>query len=335
MTAMSLLTQIIERHWQKPIFGLTLVLRPLSWLFGLGVKMRRAGYRLAYFKSECLPVSVVVVGNIHVGGSGKTPFVAALVKGLQNQGIKVGIVSRGYGRESRDIRLITPHDTAYDVGDEPLLLWQKTAIPVAVGADRVAAAKLLLDRHPETQVSVSDDGLQHYRMYRDMEIVLFSDQQTTPHLLPDGNLREPLERLNSVDILLTNNNNLSFRLPESVAVFHLKTHYQPFYLLNNPHKTVTADFFADKKVLAIAGIARPERFFNALKNMGISCETQALPDHAAIAVSDIPTSQTVIITEKDAVKLNQENLPQVYVLPIETEINPELIDKVMTKCRLK
>ncbi|MBO7380695.1 MAG: tetraacyldisaccharide 4'-kinase, partial [Neisseriaceae bacterium] len=88
---MSLLTQIIERHWQKPIFGLTLVLRPLSWLFGAVVKMRRSGYRLAYFKSECLPVSVVVVGNIHVGGSGKTPFVAALVKGLQNQDIKVGI----------------------------------------------------------------------------------------------------------------------------------------------------------------------------------------------------------------------------------------------------
>ena len=335
MNAMSILTQIIERHWQKPNLGLTLVLRPLSWLFGAVVKMRRSGYRLGYLKSVCLPVSVVVVGNISVGGSGKTPFVAALVKGLKNQGIKVGIVSRGYGRESREIRLITPHDTAYDVGDEPLLLWQKTAVPVAVGADRVAAAKLLLDRHPETQVIVSDDGLQHYRLYRDMEIVLFSNHHATHNLLPDGNLREPLDRLNSVDILLINNDNLSFRLPESVAVFCLKTHYQPFYLLNNPQKTVTADFFADKKVTAIAGIARPERFFNALKNMGISCETRALPDHAAITYADIPTTQTVIMTEKDAVKLSQENLPQVYVLPIETEINSELIDKVMRKCRLK
>lgn len=332
---MSKLTHIIERHWQAPVLGLTLFLRSLSWVFGGVVGIRRFLYRSGCLKSVRLPVPIVVVGNIHIGGSGKTPFVAALVKELKNQGIKVGIVSRGYGRESRDIRLITPHDTAYDVGDEPLLLWQKTASPVAVGADRVAAAKLLLDRHPETQVIVSDDGLQHYRLYRDMEIVLLSSHHATHNLLPDGNLREPLERLNSVDILLTNNNNLSFRLPERVAVFQLKTHYQAFYLLNNPHKTVTADFFADKKVLAIAGIARPERFFNALKNMGISCETRALPDHAAIAVSDIPTSQTVIMTEKDAVKLNQENLPQVYVLPIETEINPELIDKVIKKCRLK
>ena len=332
---MQTLTQMIERHWQQPNLGLSLLLRPLSWLFGGMVATRRLLYRVGVLKSEKLPVPLIVVGNIQVGGSGKTPFVAALVKELKNQGVNVGIVSRGYGRKTSDIRLISPDDTADTVGDEPLLLWQKTGVAVCVGADRVAAAKLLLQRQPETQVIVSDDGLQHYRLYRDMEIVLFSNHHATHNLLPDGNLREPLDRLNSVDILLINNDNLSFRLPESVAVFCLKTHYQPFYLLNNPQKTVTADFFADKKVTAIAGIARPERFFNALKNMGISCETRALPDHAAITYADIPTTQTVIMTEKDAVKLSQENLPQVYVLPIETEINSELIDKVMRKCRLK
>ena len=332
---MQTLTQMIERHWQQPNLGLSLLLRPLSWLFGGMVATRRLLYRVGVLKSEKLPVPLIVVGNIQVGGSGKTPFVATLVKELKNQGVNVGIVSRGYGRKTSDIRLISPDDTADTVGDEPLLLWQKTGVAVCVGADRVAAAKMLLQRQPETQVVVSDDGLQHYRLHRDMEMVLFSSSQTTPKMLPDGNLREPVRRLNSVDILLINNNNLSFRLPESVAVFYPQTHYQPFYALNNPQQTVTADFFADKKVLAIAGIARPERFFNALKNMGISCQTQALPDHATISPDKIPHDCYVIMTEKDAVKLNKENLPQVYVLPIETEIEPELIERVLKKCRLK
>ena len=174
-----MLHTLLERHWQSPRPVLRLLLRPLSIMFRAIATRRRARYLAGSLKSEKLPVPVVIVGNIHAGGTGKTPITAALVVALQTRGIAVGIISRGYGRSLKTPHVLTAHSTAAEAGDEPLLLHRRTHAPTAVARYRIAAARALLAAHPSLQIIIADDGLQHYALARDLEICVFPAAETT------------------------------------------------------------------------------------------------------------------------------------------------------------
>ena len=225
-----MLHAILERHWQSPNPILRLLLRPLAILFGKIARRRRARYRIGSLKSEKLPVPVVIVGNIHAGGTGKTPITAALVAALQTRGIAVGIISRGYGRSLKTPHVLTANSSAAEAGDEPLLLHRRTHAPTAVASRRVEAARALLAVHPEVQLIIADDGLQHYALARDLEICVFPAADAARRdldVLPNGGLREPIARLRDVDAIVFSQAappvataaQQHFRLPPHIALF--------------------------------------------------------------------------------------------------------------------
>ncbi|MBR6026379.1 MAG: tetraacyldisaccharide 4'-kinase [Neisseriaceae bacterium] len=331
---------LLESHWQKPIWWLTLVLYPLSRLFELMVGIRRFMYSKSWLKSHTLSVPVVIIGNIHVGGSGKTPITAAIVNKLTQCNIKVGIISRGYGRQDKTTRIVNPNDDASINGDEPLLLSHKTGVPIAVGKSRISAGELLLQHFPQTQLIIADDGLQHYSMQRDIEIIVFPADSCQSHLdvLPNGPLRENINRISEADILIISNaaenTTIPAVLPKNGKIFNSTLNYKQFYALNNQDKKVDAQFFHQCKTMALAGIGKPQNFFTALEKMGINLiEKRILPDHANIDIQSLPENVKIIITEKDAVKLNKYQLPNVWVLPIEATLPESLYKEI--KCLLK
>ena len=328
--------QIIERHWQRPNPFLSLLLKPLSMLFAKIAAKRRDDFVSGRLKSEKLPVPVVVVGNIHAGGTGKTPIVAALVSGLQEKGIKVGIISRGYGRKSKAVHVLNAASRAEDAGDEPLLLFRKTGAPTAVGSSRAEAGRALLAAHPDIRLIVADDGLQHYALQRDVEIAVFpaaDTGRTDLDLLPNGSLREPLSRLDSVDAVVVSGGKADASFSPSENMFHSRIETGQIYRLNQPSEILDTGRLKNQTVSAVAGIAKPERFFDSLRNMGITLnQTVALPDHADIAAADLPNADAVIITEKDAVKFSDGlNMNHVWVLPVCAIIEPDLAEFVLER----
>ena len=226
--------------------------------------------------------------------------------------------------------------SAADAGDEPLLLFRQTGAPTAVGSSRVEAGRALLAAHPELELIVADDGLQHYALQRDMEIAVFSAAdtgRTNLDLLPNGSLREPLSRLASVDAVVVSGGKAdkAFRPSENMFASHIET--GQIYRLNRPSEKLDLAGLENQTVSAVAGIAKPERFFDSLRNMGITLnQTVALPDHADITTADLPNADVVIITEKDAVKFSDGlNLNHVWVLPVCAIIEPDLAAFVSAK----
>ncbi|AJE18859.1 tetraacyldisaccharide 4'-kinase [Neisseria elongata subsp. glycolytica ATCC 29315] len=328
--------QIIERHWQHPNLFLSFLLKPLSMLFAKIAAKRRDDFVSGRLKSEKLPVPVVVVGNIHAGGTGKTPIVAALVSGLQEKGVKVGIISRGYGRKSKAVHVLNAESRVEDAGDEPLLLFRKTGAPTAVGSSRAEAGRALLAAHPDIGLIVADDGLQHYALRRDVEIAVFpavDTGRTDLDLLPNGSLREPLSRLDSVDAVVVSGGKADASFAPSKSMFHSRIETGQIYRLNQPSEILDTGRLKNQTVAAVAGIAKPERFFDSLRNMGITLnQTVALPDHADIAAADLPNADAVIITEKDAVKFSDDlNMNHVWVLPVCAIIEPDLAEFVLER----
>ena len=327
---------VIERHWQKPYPVLSFLLKPLSGLFAKIAAKRRADFLSGKRQSEKLSVPVVVVGNIHAGGTGKTPIVAALVSGLQEKGVKVGIISRGYGRKSKAVHVLNAESRAEDAGDEPLLLFRKTGAPTAVGSSRAEAGRALLAAHPDIGLIVADDGLQHYALQRDVEISVFpaaDTGRTDLDLLPNGSLREPLSRLDSVDAVVVSGGQADASFAPSKNLFHSRIETGWIYRLNQPSEILDTGRLKNQTVAAVAGIAKPERFFDLLRNMGITLnQTVSLPDHADIAAADLPNAAAVIITEKDAVKFSDDlNMNHVWVLPVCAIIEPDLAEFVLER----
>lgn len=330
---------LIERHWQKPYLVLSFLLKPLSGLFAKIAAKRRADFLSGKRQSEKLPVPVVVVGNIHAGGTGKTPIVAALVSGLQEKGVKVGIISRGYGRKSKAVHVLNAESRAEDAGDEPLLLFRKTGAPTAVGSSRAEAGRALLAAHPDIGLIVADDGLQHYALRRDVEIAVFpaaDTGRTDLGLLPNGSLREPLSRLESVDAVVVGGRADTSFMP-SENMFHSRIETGQIYRLNRPSEKLDISTLSGKRVAAVAGIARPQRFFDTLTHMGIRLDqTVALPDHADISNRDLPPADVVLVTEKDAVKFSDGICTDnVWVLPVCAIIEPDLAAFVLARLKKK
>lgn len=343
---MDWLAGLIQRHWQHPQMALSIALWPLARIFQTIAWLRRLFYRTGILSSTKLPCPVVVIGNIHVGGVGKTPLVAALVKALQARQIKVGIISRGYGRSSKKTVIVENGTVVSEAGDEPLMLFQQTQAPIAVANTREAAGQALLAAYPDIQLLISDDGLQHYALKRDMEIVVFpsADIGKKMDVLPNGPLREPLRRLQYVNgIIFSQGKQQSIQQAKQAGLIinnqwkgYSSINYGAFYSLNEPHRTAQAQEFSGKHCAAIAAIGRPQRFFLALQNLGIELvQTVALNDHASIESADWPEADVVFITEKDAVKLTTSMPNNIWVLPLSAQICPDLAQFIQTELQLQ
>ena len=285
----------IDHYWysQNPVAWLML---PLSWLFCAIAVLRRGLYRSGILASFYVPVPVVIVGNISVGGTGKTPLLIALCEHLVRQGYRPGVVSRGYGSAVKDEYSLSLDDDAGVCGDEPLLIRQRTNSPVVIGSNRVEAARKLLAEN-DCDVILSDDGLQHYRLDRDIEIAVVDVQRQFGNgfCLPAGPLREPVSRLKHTDLVVYHGGageryHFSLRFGDAVN------------LCTNERRSL--DSFADKRVHALAGIGHPARFFSQLRSHGLDVVEHAFGDHHQYAASelDFPDRAPVLMTEKDAVK---------------------------------
>jgi tetraacyldisaccharide 4'-kinase len=290
-----------DRHAQ----WLSFLLLPLSWLFGALVACRRAAYRAGLLSRVRVGRPVVVIGNVTVGGTGKTPFTIWLATQLQAKGARVGIVLRGYGGSSSQWPRDVSSDSAPDeVGDEAVLLASRTGAIVVAGPDRVAAAQRAIERGAE--IVLSDDGLQHYRLARDREIVVIDGRRSVGNrrLLPAGPLREPVSRLAQADLRVVSWRDGSARpltpVPATIQVWARLA--QATALLGGETRSMEA--FKGSRVHAVAAIGHPQQFFAALQQLGIEVEPHALPDHARLTTADIsfPDALPVLMTEKDAVK---------------------------------
>jgi tetraacyldisaccharide 4'-kinase len=304
------LKQALLRCWYgrcPPLFWpiYLLLLIPLSLLFGLLVRLRHACYRFGLFQVARLPVPVpvIVVGNLNVGCSGKTPLTIALVDGLRQAGFAPAIVSRGYGGNARTAMPVQPDSDPAVVGDEPVLMARRTACPVWIGRSRAEAAQRLLALHPEVDVLIADDGLQHLALARDVELVVVDALRGfgNGRLLPAGPLREPLSRLKQVDAVVINGGPMLSALSAHGPQFTMRIAGTRFVNLADPDWCVTAAYFAGQTPHAIAGIGHPERFFNQLASLGINATPHAFADHHAYVETDLPAGN-VLMTEKDAVK---------------------------------
>jgi tetraacyldisaccharide 4'-kinase len=303
-------------------------LRGLSRLYGWMAQRRSVSARS---QRQQLPVPVVVVGNISVGGTGKTPVVIALVEALRAAGRVPGIISRGYGGSERGPAVLPVDADPRRFGDEPVLIALRTGAPVAVGRDRPEAGRCLLARHPEVDVLVSDDGLQHHRLARDIEIVVVDGQRRFGNglLLPAGPLREPLTRLRDVDVVLVNgggeDGEWGFVLQADQAVS----------LVDGAARALTA--FAGQRVHAVAGIGNPERFFATLRSAGIEPIGHAFADHHHYRPDELDFGDDlpVLMTEKDAVKCRAFARSNWFAVPVTTVLPTAVIELVVHGLRGK
>lgn len=296
----------------------TLLLLPLNWLFIFVSMIRR--YCLLRWQQKTLATPLIVVGNISVGGTGKTPLLIALVKGLQAQGYNPGVVSRGYGgRAEHYPYLLGADSTAAQAGDEPMSIYQQTGCAVCVGADRLAAARLLEDLGCD--LLLSDDGLQHYRLGRDIEIAVVDGQRGIGNgwRLPVGPLREPVSRLASVDWVIVNSPNDNFTLPRFENMYFIPMQICAQSLVRVATGEVQALAYLDgQAVNLVAGIGNPQRFVNTLAECNIHGALHAFPDHHAYTANDLIFNNNlpVVMTEKDAVKCRGFAQPDWYYLAI-------------------
>ncbi len=306
-----------------------ILLLPVSWAFTGAVAIRRALYQRGFFKQETLPVPVIVVGNVMVGGVGKTPITMALVNHLKAKGLRVGVLSRGYGRKTSSTLAVSPKSNSLSVGDEPLLIARSCQVPVFVGSSRVDAGRALLSLHRDVQVLVCDDGLQHWPLARDLELCVFDERGVgNGHLLPAGPLREvwPRKALrhastgHDVPCLVLKTSGEAgpneFAVQRSLADYAIQA--------DGTQRSLAS--WWDTPVQALAGIAKPDKFFNMLREQGLNvAHTQALPDHADLQDLHIDTTQgDVLCTEKDAVKLWLQH-PQAWAVPLQTTLPQELL----------
>lgn len=312
------------------------LLCPFSLLFWLITTVRRALFRLNLLKSYRASIPVVIVGNLSVGGNGKTPAVIWLVQELTKCGLNVGVISRGYGSKAKNYPLlVTPTSDPIEAGDEPVLIATRTQAPVCISPNRQQAIECLL-QHTKCDVIISDDGLQHYKLQRDFELVIMDAKRGLGNgfLLPAGPLRELPSRLKNVDIIITNGSENQY----SDAVMTLK----PQYAVNLVTKA-QRPLNEFSQATAIAGIGNPPRFFTMLQQHGIQLmETQAFQDHQSFSpelFAKFDKNRPLLMTEKDAVKCMTFAEEYWWYVPVTTEIQGEkaqqFIQKIVQKCGQK
>jgi tetraacyldisaccharide 4'-kinase len=305
------------------------LLLPLSGLFWLISSLRRKKFADSPSASEALGVPVIIVGNITVGGSGKTPMVIYLIELLRRQGYRPGVISRGYGVKIDGVKLVDAQASAVEVGDEPAMIVARTQVPMAVGPDRLAAVSLL-QRHYDIDVIISDDGLQHYRLPRDIELVIIDGTRRfgNGHLLPAGPLREGLWRLNTIDWLINNGG----KAQDNEILMLLQP--KPLLKVKSSQSLLTS---LDKRqaVVAMAGIGNPERFFDSLSAQGYNLKhTLAFDDHQAFDAQTLIAlagDSPLIMTEKDAIKCRDFAQENWWYLPVDATLNSDFDEALLAR----
>jgi tetraacyldisaccharide 4'-kinase len=298
----------LERHWYRRT-PVSVALLPLAALYCLVIALRRLAYRLRILPSTRLRVPVIVVGNITVGGTGKTPLVVWLAQLLHANGYRPGIVTRGYGGQASTWpQHVRAHSDPLMVGDEPVLIARAAGCPVLADPDRVRAARLLLEQY-KCDVVISDDGMQHYRLVRDLEIAVIDGQRRFGNgwCLPAGPLREPVSRLQSVDARIVQGTPMAGEWGMTLAS-------QGVHGVGGSH-TSSIEGFRGKTVHAFAGIGNPTRFFDQLRALGLQVIEHPFPDHHVFQAADFPFGggHEVIMTEKDAVKCERLGIAAWYL----------------------
>ncbi|HCB13950.1 MAG TPA: tetraacyldisaccharide 4'-kinase [Gammaproteobacteria bacterium] len=304
------------------------LLWPLSLLFSTMVRLRRRLYQWGLLESEAISVPVIIVGNISVGGTGKTPLVTRLVEVLRKAGYKPGVVSRGYGGQSRQWPChVTADSDPHEVGDEPVLLAQRCGCPVVVGPDRVAAAWTLTATY-HCNVIISDDGLQHYRLQRDIEIAVIDGSRRLGNgaCLPAGPLREPPSRLRTVDFIIGNG-------VAHGGEYLMSLRGETVLNLLDSCITVSLPGFHKSMVHAVAGIGNPKRFFNYLRHARLRLIEHPFPDHHPFRLEDLRFQQDlpVLMTEKDAMKCRPFASDDWWYVPVSAQLDPEFEEQLLKR----
>lgn len=318
------------------------LLTPLSVLFIVGYQLRRALFALGLLHSTRIDAPVIVIGNLYVGGTGKTPLTLALVHALIERGWRPGIVSRGYGASASAPHLVQASDDPQHVGDEPLLMARQARVPVAIGARRAEAAQLLRRMSPTCDVIIADDGLQHRALARDMEIALLHHRGLgNGWMLPAGPLREPARRLDRVDAIVLNGDVPPIH--STTPSYRMRTRHPAAYSLHDSLRRVELSSLAGEqrasglRVVAAAGIGAPERFFAMLRAAGLVIDELPLADHFAYRTNPFSglDADRILITEKDAVKCASDAAlrhdRRLWVVPLIADVDPELIDAVVAR----
>ncbi|HRY14875.1 MAG TPA: tetraacyldisaccharide 4'-kinase [Candidatus Competibacteraceae bacterium] len=304
------------------------MLWPLSLLFSVMVRVRRWLYAWGILKSAAMAAPVIIVGNISVGGTGKTPLVAHLVEVLRKAGYKPGVVSRGYGGQSRQWpRHVTADSNPREVGDEPVLLAQRCHCPVVVGPDRVTAARTLIATY-QCNVVISDDGLQHYQLHRDIEIVVIDGARRLGNgaCLPAGPLREPPSRLRTVDFIIGNG-------AASDGEYLMSLRGETALNLRDPYITVALPGFRGSVVHGVAGIGNPKRFFNYLRHAHLRLIEHPFPDHHLFRPENLRFAEDfpVLMTEKDAIKCRSFASEDWWYVPVSAQLDPEFEERLLKR----
>jgi tetraacyldisaccharide 4'-kinase len=302
------------------------LLWPASLLFRIVVCARRLLYWARLLPSAHPGIPVIVVGNLTVGGSGKTPLALWIAQFLKQQGCSPAIVSRGYGGSARGPRAATLADDPAQVGDEPVVLSRRSGCPVWVGADRLVVVQALREQHPEVDVLVLDDGLQHYRLRRDVEIAVVDARGFgNGFLLPAGPLREPPRRLRSVDAVVSHGSSLPG------YAMHLEG--ETVHRMTDARERRSVQSFGGQKVHAVAGIGNPNRFFLHLARLGVRVVPHPFPDHHRLVPGELAFGDEapVMMTEKDAVKLRGHGRANWWVLPVTAQLDPAFGDWLLGK----
>jgi len=321
---------LVKSWYSRYRHPLLFLLIPFSWLFALLAACRRILYRIGIFKTHRFAVPVIIVGNITVGGTGKTPFVIWLAKLLKEKGYRPGIVSRGVGGQRHLVPYeVTEADLPAEVGDEAILFARRAACPVVIGIHRAAVVQHLLEHH-NCNIVISDDGLQHYRLGRDMEIVIVDGARRfgNRRLLPAGPLREPLSRLKKVDFMVVNGGDVRDEYTMSLEQSGLVS-------LKDPDQKKNLAEFYNQEVHAVAGIGHPKRFFRTLRQSGLKVIPHAFPDHYAYRSKDIKFNDDlpVMMTEKDAVKCEGFSTGREWYLAVDVKVDAKLEEAILGMMR--
>lgn len=313
------------KFWQSKGIISTLLL-PFSKLYHL---ISATDLKKKSRQARALPKPVIVIGNINMGGTGKTPATIAITKALQAKGLTIGILTRGFGRSGHALTIVSAASTSKEIGDEPYLIYQKTNAPMAVYADRYDAGMALLAAYPDIDCFICDDALQHRQLERDIEIVIVGKQGFgNERLFPAGPLREPLTRLTQADYILSNSADPIYleQLGLPTPIIHLQsTLLEPYNLTSNLTQPFTT--FKNTPLTAVAGIAHPENFYIMLREKGLQFNVCSFPDHFNFTEADLRPIQTpILMTEKDAAKCRDFHRSDLWAVPLENKICASFID---------
>jgi len=333
----SSISEFVTKSWYQGAFWLYL-LWPFYLIYRVITFLRKSLYQFHFFKSYRAKVPVVVVGNITLGGTGKSPLVAYLVDSLKEMGFKPGVVSRGYGAAilKDEVREVKVNSLVSEVGDEPLMLKRRINCPIFVSPSRALAVQALEKKGCD--IVITDDGLQHYALGRDIEICVFDGERKwgNGRLLPMGPMREPLQRINTTDFVVVNGADWVASFQPKIAAFRMDLEASNLQSLNSDEELSLSEI-KGRRVDAIAGIGNPERFFNTLVMKGLLVESHGFNDHHAYTQSDVcfDADRPLIMTEKDAVKCRTFNLQDAWYLPVSAKLNGDLAVQIVTALKSK